>query len=616
MASSAARFRRLGGPVILIACSGFLLFGVNLCDAQTPTTTVQEIGARTKDREDLSLLLDPNTTGWSTEAFSESAAKQLKTLAAMIERPDTLSREGMSALCAPDFACDILRPKTENAYQQDGIRVARDLFTPERKIVHCDVGSFQKRLTALRNCQDRPIRSTLDGRCHVKFKIVSVNAGPTKTSTSVYVEGNVHASEQSVHWRADWTIDWIEGADHRWLVRAIRVRDFEESRLAHPASTVGRWLDDFTASVCGSSRAYRDQLRYGMEHWVRRLESPLRINRLGHNGIAIADVNGDDRHDLYVCQAGGLPNRLFVGMEDGTVREIAAEAGVDCLDDSTCALFVDLDNDGDQDLTLMTVAGGFVFENNGKGRFTARRILEGCQNAFSLTASDYDMDGRLDLYVARYWPDADDRGDIPLPVPYYDATNGGANILYRNQGEFRFADVTASIGLNEDNTRFSMAAAWEDFDADGDSDLYVANDFGRNCLYRNDGGRFTNIAAEAGVEDAASGMSVTFGDYDRDGRTDIYVSNMFSSAGNRITYQRQYIERFEQDENKALQRMARGNTLFRNRGNGTFEDVSRVATVTMGRWAWGSQFADANNDGWEDLLVLNGNITSENSGDL
>ena len=172
--------------------------------------------------------------------------------------------------------------------------------------------------------------------------------------------------------------------------------------------------------------------------------------------------------------------------------------------------------------------------------------------------------------------------------------------------------------MEVNNRRYSYAAVWEDYDNDGDQDLYVANDFGRNCLYQNAGpsaagGRtFTEIAPAAGVEDISAGMGVTWADYDRDGDMDLHVSNMFSSAGNRVSYQRNFrpgrtLEPF--------QRHARGNSLFRNAG-GRFEDVSIDAGITMGRWAWGARFADFDNDGWEDLYVANGFITTEDTGDL
>ena len=201
-------------------------------------------------------------------------------------------------------------------------------------------------------------------------------------------------------------------------------------------------------------------------------------------------------------------------------------------------------------------------------------------------------------------------------MPYHDANNGGRNVLLRNDGRWRFSHATLRAGLDANNRRFSYAAAWEDFDNDGDQDLYVANDFGRNNLYRNDAGHFTDIAPAAGAEDISPGMSSCWGDYDNDGLMDLYVSNMFSSAGKRITSQQRFHEKASDKTRAEFRRHARGNTLLKNMGDGTFSDVSAAAGVTIGRWAWGSKFADLNNDGWEDLLVTNGFITQQDSGDL
>jgi hypothetical protein len=187
--------------------------------------------------------------------------------------------------------------------------------------------------------------------------------------------------------------------------------------------------------------------------------------------------------------------------------------------------------------------------------------------------------------------------------------------LFRNDGG-TFRDVTQLVGLHHNNRRFSMAAAWEDYDNDGDVDLYVANDYGRNNLYRNDAGRFRDVAAEAGVEDISAGMSVAWGDVNGDGWMDLYVSNMFSSAGSRIAYQRRFQATEDEQVRAAFQRHARGNSLFLNSGDGTFADASVDAKVTMGRWAWGSQFVDLNNDSWQDIVVANGFITQADPGDL
>ncbi len=234
-----------------------------------------------------------------------------------------------------------------------------------------------------------------------------------------------------------------------------------------------------------------------------------------------------------------------------------------------------------------------------------------------MAAADYDRDGDLDLYACRYFAESEKSvGQLPNPVPYHDANNGGRNVLLRNTGGFVFDDATEASGLETNNRRWSYAAAWDDYDNDGDLDLYVANDFGRNNLYRNDEGRFTDVSAAAGVEDIASGMSVTWGDFNNDGWMDLYVSNMFSSAGNRITFRRSFQPNASETTRAWYQRLARGNTLFQNNGDGTFRDVSEDASVTMGRWSWGSRFADLNNDGFEDIVVANGYVTGDDTGDL
>ena len=150
-------------------------------------------------------------------------------------------------------------------------------------------------------------------------------------------------------------------------------------------------------------------------------------------------------------------------------------------------------------------------------------------------------------------------------------------------GSWRFSDVTREVGLDVNSRRHSLAAAWEDYDNDGDQDLYVANDYGQNCLYRNDGGRFTEIAKSLGVVDFGSGMSVSWSDVDHDGDMDLYVGNMFSSAGNRIARQPRFQHRIKQPQDKLrLPRFAKGNTLFLNDGD-SFHEAPKSFCSTF-RW--------------------------------
>jgi hypothetical protein len=315
-----------------------------------------------------------------------------------------------------------------------------------------------------------------------------------------------------------------------------------------------------------------------------------------------------------VAAGNGLPNRLFVQQPDGSSRETAYEAGVPWLDPTKGVLFVDLDNDGDQDI-LVALGPTIVYcRNDGKGVFTPFRKMRAATDAafYSLSAADYDNDGDLDIYGCRY---VKLQYGLSVPLPFHDANNGPPNHLLRNDGEEGFTDVTREAGLNVNNARFSMASSWSDYDNDGDVDLYVANDFGRNNLYRNDGGRFVDVAAEVGVEDQAAGMGVSWSDIDLDGDMDLHVANMFSSAGQRVTYQ----PRFKADAGEAVRREIQGhslgNSLFRNDG-GRFSEISADAGVRMGRWSWGSLFVDFNNDGYDDIITPNGFLTNDRMDDL
>ena len=257
-------------------------------------------------------------------------------------------------------------------------------------------------------------------------------------------------------------------------------------------------------------------------------------------------------------------------------------------------------------------------------------ILATDDDTTSLTAADFDADGDLDLHVCVDYPNdyfassKESAEGIAIQGGaanrvYHDANNAGRNSLFRNEisrNDWSFVDATDEAGMDENNQRFSWAACWEDYDNDGDQDLYVANDFGRNSLFQNNDGKFTDIAAQANVEDSAAGMSAAWGDYNRDGNMDVYVANMFSSAGSRITDQPAFKGEVNARLRNRWRQFALGNTLFANLGASSFQDVSDDAAVTLGRWSWSSNFLDINNDGWPDLAVANGYITSEDASDL
>ena len=447
-----------------------------------------------------------------------------------------------------------------------------------------------------------------------KTKVITVNLGVDDFETTILIELRCENSPSPLQITATWSARWSVGEVPR--LRSLDLIRYEE---VQQITENGGGFTDVTHHVLGGTPHYRSQVLTGTDFWASRITRLGDFSLTGHHGFAVGDVNGDGREDLYVCDAGSLPNRLYVQQEDGTLRDVSREAGVDWLEDSRSALLVDLDNDGDQDLVLATIAMITFSENDGTGKFTLRGGHPLARYPFSLSAADYDNDGDLDIYACVYstGDDASGRGfESSSPLPFNDAENGGRNILLSNLGEFQIADATHASRLDLDNTRWSFAAAWEDYDRDGDPDLYVANDFGRNCFYRNDGGTFSQVAAELGVEDMASGMSGAWGDYNRDGAADLYVGNMFSSAGRRVSTQSVFSSNASDPLVAGLNRMARGNTLFEGDRQGGFRDVSEPTRTFPGRWAWSSGFVDINNDGWEDLAIANGYLTGRKADDL
>ena len=450
-----------------------------------------------------------------------------------------------------------------------------------------------------------------------ELKTVRVNQDDGHVETQLVVHAFAEHQGHQTQYNAEWICEWdFLAADATTLKQIEVVRDSVEMVKLDSSTPM---LVDRTEEVLSGLECYQTQLLPSSSFWLRRLPSRLGLDIVGLHGIAMGDVNGDGRDDLYLCMQAGLPNRMLVQTANGALRDMSTELRLDFADFSRHALIVDFDNDGDGDMVVHLNSSVVFLRNEGPGGF-APMSEHGMQGMpYSICAADFDNDSLVDVYVTcrEAFASAGRRADVlGNPVPYHDANNGSPNALLRNVGAFHFEEVTQQVGLDNNNRRFSYAASWEDFDQDGDQDLYVANDFGRNNLYRNDGGRFTDVAAVAGVEDISAGMSVSWGDADLDGRMDVYVGNMFSSAGNRIAYQQRFKPSLSEQERQQFQRHARGNTLFLNRANETFEDVTGNANVRMGRWAWSSNFVDLNNDGLEDLAVANGFVTNDGTDDL
>lgn len=643
--------------VLLVAATAVALY--SMLDFQVPRNTSKQQDIRVPLERDPSgkdafvptgrgpswkEIDDPAKDGWDTEVFASKATKQLKAFGKLLAHPSDSDTAAMADLITDDFACGPLRPANlitileDQHLKLDRASIASSHQGPdeqppgEAELPYRGANGLGQ---AMRAAVD-PFSGATDVRFEVKvFRVVSE---PGEVSTRQYFSISGRTKSGTVEQHATWDIGWAVGADGALpRMRWIRVEEFEQAECRQPT---GALFADCTGSVLGGDSGYADQFLHGANYWFERIQDPSPFGLLANPGLAVGDVNGDGLDDLYVCQEAGLPNRLFIQSPDGSAHDQSTSWGVDWLESSRSALLVDLDNDSDQDLVVAILGGVVVAENDGQGRFRLRDVLPSCDDTMSLSAVDYDMDGRLDIYVCAYHKNnrVDDSNIDGMPgaaasFVVHDANDGGNNTLFHNQispdGTWLFADVTDKVGLDENNHRWSFAAAWEDFDNDGDQDLYVANDYGRDNLYRNDllgpsltkagqgaGRQFVDISDTAHIEDSATGMSITWGDYDRDGWMDALVSNMWSSAGQRVTYQSKFKPEASHEIRRRFQRQARGNTLLRNRGDGTFDDLSEPSGIEMGRWAWGSHFADLNNDGWEDLIVSNGYITTEDTGDL
>ncbi len=332
-------------------------------------------------------------------------------------------------------------------------------------------------------------------------------------------------------------------------------------------------------------------------------------------GVAIFDYDNDGWPDILILNgttletrpgSGAPSNHLYRNNHDGTFSDVTAKAGLVATGWAQGVCAGDYDNDGWEDLYL-TYFGKNRLYHNDHGVF--REVGESSGTAGSGKAwgtgcafIDYDRDGLLDLVVANYvdldlanTPAPGDRAScIWKGVPVMCGPRGlpGAhNLLYHNLGGGKFADVTTQAHIDQTPGHYSLGVATLDFDDDGWPDIYVACDSTASILYRNNhDGTFTDVAVKAGAaynEDGReqAGMGVSIGDYNGDGRPDIFKTN------------------FSDDTS----------TLYRNNGDGTFDDVTFAAGLGLNTkyLGWGTNFLDFDNDGWPDIIVVNGHVYPE-----
>ena len=318
----------------------------------------------------------------------------------------------------------------------------------------------------------------------------------------------------------------------------------------------------------------------------------------GGAGVAIGDYNNDGLDDIYFTTSKvSAMNHLYENQGDFKFVDVAGDVQLANVNPdkktgtSSFALWFDFDNDGWQDLFLLRFGKTSLYQNIKGEKFVEVTKESGVYlhtNSLSAVAFDYDRDGDLDLYIGGYFPEKDfhDPPDSKVLFESWEtARNGGRNYLFNNNGSGIFTDVTEDSGLHDSG--WAMAVGHGDLNNDGYQDLYIANDFGPDMLFKNLGnGKFSNITDSSIGPDTKKGMNSEFGDYNNDGLLDIYVTNMTEP----------YLHEC--------------NMLWRNNGDETFTDVSVETNSCDTDWGWGAKFFDVDNDADADIYVANGFVSS------
>ncbi len=333
-------------------------------------------------------------------------------------------------------------------------------------------------------------------------------------------------------------------------------------------------------------------------------------------GVAIFDYDNDQRMDLFFTNGAALKdpmskndqpdksqskywNRLYQQKPDGTFVDVTERAGVKGTGYSMGVATADYDNDGHCDLFVTGYRKNTLYRNNGDGTFSnATNKLPANDAGWSTSAGwfDYDRDGRLDLFIVRYMDWDFESGSMFCGGPtaslraycHPDNFKGASNLLLHQRADGTFEDVTATSGVADASGK-GLGVAFADFDNDGFTDVFVANDSVRQSLYRNKGnGSFEDIAVMSGAafdEDGRTfaGMGIDCADYDNDGHTDVFITTLSN-------------EKY---------------ALYRNHSELNFTyatNTTAVGQITLLNSGWGTRFVDVDNDGWRDLFVAQSHV--------
>ena len=332
-------------------------------------------------------------------------------------------------------------------------------------------------------------------------------------------------------------------------------------------------------------------------HHTRHFRGPyadvLRMFTSGGAAAAVGDYDGDGFDDIFVTDSeAGKPNHLYHNNGNMTFTDVAEQAGVaggnDPLSIVSDAIWFDYDNDGREDLLVARFGTPILYHNEGNGKFrdvTATSGFNKFANTIAVIAFDYDNDGLVDVMFGNYFQPVNLlnlKTTHVLPNDLDNAVNGGGVSLWRNLGNGRFEDVTEKAGFGK-HTGWTLDIGHGDFNNDGLQDVYLACDYGTDRIFFNNGdGTFRDATEKSIGFDTRKGMNVDVADFDNDGWLDIYVTNITDEY------------------------MKECNMLWHNNHDGTFTDISKETGTCATLWGWAAKFGDFDNDGWQDLFVVNG----------
>ena len=319
----------------------------------------------------------------------------------------------------------------------------------------------------------------------------------------------------------------------------------------------------------------------------------LRMFTSGGSAVAVGDYDNDGFDDIFLVDSdNGRTHHLLHNNGNLTFTDVTEKAGVGKGNDpiSICAdaLWFDYDNDGWVDLLVARFGTPILYHNQHDGTFkdvSAESGLNKFGNTIAAIAFDYDNDGNLDLMFGNYFKPVnllEYKTPNVLPNDLDNAVNGGGVTLWKGDGKGHFTEVTEKAGFGK-HSGWTLDIGHGDFNNDGFQDVYLACDYGTDRLFLNNGdGCFREVTEKAIGYDTKKGMNVDVADYDNDGWMDIYVTNITDEY------------------------MKECNMLWHNNGDGTFTDLSKETGTCMTLWGWAAKFGDFDNDGWQDLFVVNG----------